>query len=117
MMELVRGVIAGFDEQGIVSPLAQVAPRDELPVEARPEKLRYVKRRTTSRPVGHRPRGGAARSYARKAIWRHPGHIPARQAVLAGEGHGRYNPRSPNAIPWDIDNPHRGMHRGAVPAD
>jgi hypothetical protein len=46
-----------------------------------------------------------------------PGHIPARQAVLAGQGHGRYNPRSPDAIPWDINDPHRGMHRGAVPAD
>ena len=31
---------------------------------------------------------------------------PARQAVLAGQRHGRYNARSPDAIPWDIDGTH-----------
>ena len=60
---------------------------------------------------------GAARTYTRKVIWRQSWPHPPRQPVLAGQGHGRYNARSPDAIPWDIDDPHRGMHRGAVPAD
>ena len=57
----------------------------------RPRHVELMLRMDAGRPaaIPGRPFGG------------NPGHTPARQAVLAGQRHGRYNARSPDAIPWD----------------